>query len=447
MFFARFFDVQILKDGEKIEPRAAVDIRVEYDEPLTVDEAQALNVVHFADSGVEVIPEVALGEAGNDITYQQDSFSVSGTIITGTPSTTTLAPDSKEDFHKYMVLANVDGEFYIILNDGKLLKVAEYDSSKNTFETDYPMMWKYRTDTVDGNTYYNLYHPAKAVGYNGNQLASDFYWRYMDPNEADALSEDNAGNCVLDLHLDANRWCPYVTQRFHGPQAAVVYDEANHLLKSKDHPEWFICVKNVNGNMWITGQNPESSAVEIYLANVTDERLNPRGAQRNSVNHIDISVEGKAAVKVPLAYGDYYYVEGGQVKKFTVSRNNPVTVSLQKTVDVTQEDVKHAIVTAYTLGPNGEHVPQDDMFIISGYSRNEHTEVDGQQLSTNQIRIEGIFKVADLRKLHISPDEMTAGGFDHDQCIDLIKNHYRQAARPRLINRRGVEATVTTADK
>ncbi len=80
ILYTRLFDVTFLVEGKEIEPAAAVDMSIQYHTPLEV-EASAVaeaQVVHFGDSGTEVIPaEITENASGiTEITHSQDSFSV-----------------------------------------------------------------------------------------------------------------------------------------------------------------------------------------------------------------------------------------------------------------------------------------------------------------------------------------------------------------------------------
>ena len=383
----RFFDIEITKDGEKIEPEAPVQITIAYDDAMDVPEDGGLYVVHFADAGTEVISDVTLDETGTQISYQQESFSVSGTIV--------ARPQGEWwGNQKNMVLVKHNDEDYIVLNDGTLEKLAEVNAT--TVKADYPMFWRY-----DGS---NIYHNYAAVGYGGLQLASAFYYRYLDANEPDALSEDTEDNIiwvtkteydVYDQEVQARQL--FDDSRLQKPLAQIVYDEAGHALHSSSHPEWYIGVTEENGKLKLVGQQSSANAADIRFATVTEnDSIGTHGAHYNSVNHIDISVQGTATIKVPLDYGTYYFKDkGGYTRTLVVNRDNPVTVTLTKDVTVTPDDIRHASITAYVEDENGKHKYQDNLFTISGYSQNAATE----GLSTAQVRIEGVFKVADLSKI------------------------------------------------
>ena len=108
--FARFFDIEIEKDGEKIEPKTPVQVKIAYDEALELGEDNQLSVVHFAENETEVITDVTVSADSTELTYQQDSFSVTGTIVT--------APEGGEGH--YVILIKKGDTYYEVENDGTL---------------------------------------------------------------------------------------------------------------------------------------------------------------------------------------------------------------------------------------------------------------------------------------------------------------------------------------
>ena len=296
---------------------------------------------------------------------------------------------------QYMVLVKIDGDYYIVLNDGSLEKTkypVEEDpinGDLNTVGTDTPMFWTYAPGNNSQGTV--LYHPSEAVDYNYQQLASDYYYSYIDPRQDSGLSMDSPSNAtVVNRSGEGN----YIRSgsRTLMTNARIVYDQTNHRLVSQSDSGKALKYVEENGKYRIAGGGVEDAIeAEVYLAKRHDPDLQ-LGAKYHTVNHIDISVEATATAHVPLAYGTYYYVENGQVKTLVVSKGSPVTLSLSNNeVEITKEDIKSATVTAYTKDANGEQHPAPDAFIINGYSSNQE---NGQ--STDQVRIGGVFKVADL---------------------------------------------------
>ena len=277
---------------------------------------------------------------------------------------------------KYMVLVKIGELYYIVRNDGSLEQVeTPVDGNINRIAVEDPMLWTY--------TGSNLYHPAEAAAYNSQNVASDYYYRYIDPRQDDALIQDSPANAPMNGLT--------VSRRDLIQQATISYDQTSHVLSSASDPSKVLKYVNDHGTYRIAGGDGEGSPAEVYFAKVENPALH-LGERYHSVDHIDISVEAVAAVNVPLAYGNYYYVENGQVRTLVVSNENHVTLPLSNNkVEVTKDDIKQAQIIAYTKDADGNQTILDDAYVINGYSAN--TE-NGS--STDQVRIGGIFKVADL---------------------------------------------------
>lgn len=91
--FAKFYDISLYSDGERIEPDGPVDVTISYDKALKVSDADNLRIVHFAldEETGEVTPEVldqkqVSAEIKNDkmtaATFEAASFSVYAVVYT-----------------------------------------------------------------------------------------------------------------------------------------------------------------------------------------------------------------------------------------------------------------------------------------------------------------------------------------------------------------------------
>lgn len=122
---ARFFDVSIMVDGEKYEPKAAVQVKITYNDPFSVDIGDEIKQVHFADNGIEVLDvETDQNDKGQvtDVTFNQDSFSVTGTVVTS------LASGWPEEGKYAVIVKASDNKYYAIKKDSALTEV-EYDGT------------------------------------------------------------------------------------------------------------------------------------------------------------------------------------------------------------------------------------------------------------------------------------------------------------------------------
>ncbi len=378
--FARFFDIEIQKDGKKLEPETPAKVEIIYDDPMDLKDGRNLNVVHFADKGIEVIDDLKVEEDGKQITYEQESFSVTGTLING----------PLNNGQQGMIIVRDNGADYIVLSDGTLEPVTKVDW--NTFTTDNPMIWKYTH-----NTYY---HETRAYDFASNQTASDFYYSYINAKEEDGIGDDDETNINPEDPL--NRPAPYghdgrklgdYSHRTMWSASATTLDNNHHLRNTyqENGQYYYIGVeRGPDGKPTrITGRNSEDNAAEIYFASTTipslpdSMHLNQLPPQ-NRVNHIDISIKGTTTITYPLTRGYTYYYEDGS----SYTPTEKTTVTLSQEVGIKTDDMRKATISAFTKDSSGTRHPIDDVFYITGYSANAET-----QYSTDQVRIEGPFKV------------------------------------------------------
>ncbi len=118
--FCRFFDISFFVEGEEIEPEAQIEIRIAYRENPAIGEDADCSVVHFAESGIEVLglsnePEMVEEEG---FLFTQESLSVVGTIITETPT-------SFVNGERYMFYENYNGTMYALYSTGNTVSAKE----------------------------------------------------------------------------------------------------------------------------------------------------------------------------------------------------------------------------------------------------------------------------------------------------------------------------------
>lgn len=83
LVFARFFDVQLISDGELVEPAAPVSVSITYADMEGLESADC-HAVHFTAEGVELLEAAAEKSENGDVsvTHIQSSFSVVGNVVT-----------------------------------------------------------------------------------------------------------------------------------------------------------------------------------------------------------------------------------------------------------------------------------------------------------------------------------------------------------------------------
>ena len=402
MAFARFFDITIIdKKGEEVEPQAPVQIKIAYKDAVKIGDDQSLKIVHFAENGTEVISDVSVSENGKEITYEQSSFSVTGTIINsnavGGKETMILIKDKVGD-NAY--------RYYIVNNNGTLTEVG-YDESTNEVSVTDPMLW-----TID-NDRSHIYFHSEATGFGTNLIASDYYRRYLDPSsekgwlEEKSWPKDNQGQYIgsyesgyVKVHKDGT-----FVNNGETVETNHVEDRSDALADSRltigndgkiSQGNYYLAVERDAAGTPVRIKRQEGSAGAAEFMFATASKV-PSGLHLdNAVNHIDISIAGDAKVKVPLAYGEYYGPQGasGPVIK-TVTENEQVELGEAQVpeehkdmLNITSDDMKRATISAHDKDGN----ELDDAFYITGFSANTSTDV-----STVQVRIEGRFLCADLR--------------------------------------------------
>ncbi len=437
--FARFFDIEILKNGEKIEPNAPVSVKIEYDKdeaPEIKDDAE-LSIVHFAEDGTEVIDDVDVNKDATEIKYEQESFSVTATILTEVPAdTTNTNHEGRGD--PYFLTAKVGDKVYIVLRDGSLKEVS-YDSGNNKIVSDEYMTWSYfyvkrdwdeknqRFNYPDGfgaSQYQNKYlrYATEGYDYGSDNLASTFAYTYIDPTVESGMStevpkKDGSGNDVVvggKTQFDTpNDHCAIV---FDGTKLCLK-DKSKYIGVSFDGDEGKIVGNCASDDQKVTG-------VEFYLAKASDVPSTIASwdyPKNNVVNHIDISISDEVAVDIPLAYGTYYDANGNVAKKVT----SDTYITVRKKVSIESEYLKNAVITAYK-GSDPSKTALNDMYFITGYSSNSETD-----LSTDQVRIEGMFKVSDLAPYtgacyqKVDPDD--------PDSAEVLTDAYRQYMAKRLL--------------
>ena len=391
--FARFFDIEILRNGEKIEPELPVEVKIEYDNAPEVSNSEDLNIVHFANDGIEVIDDVNLSSDASVITYDQDSFSVTATIVTDkTP------PEPSDNLNRplawktYALVAKYNNEYYTVEYDGSLKKVT--NNGDVSITSDSISVWIFANE--DGKSY--LRYIAEGYDYNKDDLPMTNGYTYIDPTVDNGLSTDVVDHVEPKVGASEK---PFYTTVFESPKdhCAITFD-SNGYIKTGDND--YLSVESSGEGLKIKGNSSYGSATEFVLAEVKNLpdfstckedilggyfEYGPTMAWNNQVNHIDISIEDSVTATIPLIYGTYYYKDSNdEWQKLVVDKDNPKSITVKQDLHVTQETMRNATIKAYKK--DGSEL--DDAFVIMGYSSNSADN----NANTVQVRIEGVFKVS-----------------------------------------------------
>lgn len=396
--FARFFDIEIIRNGEKIEPSLPVEVKIEYENAPEVADSEDLSIVHFASSGIEVIDDVELNNDASEITYEQDSFSVTATLVTTKePPAPSGNPNRPLAWKEYALIAEYNGEYYTVEYDGSLKNASK---SGDNITADRLLMWIFANE--DGKYY--LRSIAEGYDYNDLDLPTTYGYTYIDPTVSSGLSTDvpNGTEQVGEKTKTA----------FDSPKAhcAITIDDNGHI-KTADNK--YLSVENGNDGLKIVGNSSDGGNVRFILADAVnlqdfftyrEDILGgwPYGtemARNNQVNHIDISIEDSVTATIPLIYGTYYYKDSNdEWQKLVVNPGSPKSITVKQDLNVNQETMRNANIIAYDY--NGNEL--NDAYVISGYSSNS---ADNNP-NTVQVRIEGVFKVSTAPMINgVDPNE------------------------------------------
>lgn len=295
---------------------------------------------------------------------------------------TFLTPDKTNSRSRhYAVIIKYNGQYYAVQNDGTLEPV-NYDAATNRVEMENPILWEYISVQADKDaTYepYNLRIAAEAAKYE-SAVASEYYYRYISPRDnSDGIEEENAGTgslawgCGLRYKQNEHRLVNI------GNWNGSSYTEYDYIGVTTD----------ANGKLRIIGGKSANEAAEVYLAEALEVAQPSSGTHNDhTVNHIDISIEGKTDLRVPVEPGEYTDQAGNVI--YTATDKDHFIKMTGIEVDVDSDDLMKAQIKAYTK-KNGEMTELHNAFYVTGYSSNQANDT-----STVQVRVEGSFKVADL---------------------------------------------------
>lgn len=279
----------------------------------------------------------------------------------------------------YLVIVQGDNSY--IINPDRTLsdnRIAKYDDTLTFARPGQMQLWTY---DADSKRVYCTYNGQRydLNPYDGNGITT------TQPNSGSDVFVDKDGAHNSNNNFDGNSQI-----RGFGPRFFKV--DGNQL-------------RNDERTGGLIGENGSKAAptAEVYfakLSSVNDMQYADSGSMAqvyHMVNHIDISIQGETTVDVPLAYGTYKYIDPNTKEWRTFTVSNSTTLELSQKVKITEDDIKKGTVSAFIRKKNtagqetGEIEYKNDLFTITGYSANETTAY-----STDQVRIEGNFKVANL---------------------------------------------------
>ncbi|MBQ1411515.1 MAG: VWA domain-containing protein [Oscillospiraceae bacterium] len=261
--FARFFDLTIRDEkGRELEPEAAVNVRFNYDEQLDLSLGQEMYVVHFADAGAELIetdlsrPLDAAGEEteGTCVVFQQDSFSITGTVLTDEKLVTDITsihygfPQMSASYYvTFDADADGDGENETYaMGYGGVVEEVSYDTDGkihfNTGVNDNRTIadewfdsfnWYYNNSAYFYNTAFSNDNKTAGGDYEGNFLSNDYPFATTPTGDYQGGTQSltyNANGATSDstYGYDFRNMIAYYTRGWFS--STVYYDNQNYTF-------------------------------------------------------------------------------------------------------------------------------------------------------------------------------------------------------------------------
>ena len=165
--FVRLFDIIVFVDGKPFEPEYPAQVKITYSDAIELGDGQEVNIVHFADTGVEVIRAVDLSEDGKELTYKQSGFSVTATVVT---------TNNLQDGHQYILYARSGNKSYAMTHysggrDADIVYGVEINAGTQSGSTvnidNYgsSIVWTAHKVTVNNSTYWTFSYEENGKTY------------------------------------------------------------------------------------------------------------------------------------------------------------------------------------------------------------------------------------------------------------------------------------------
>ena len=308
----------------------------------------------------------------------------------------------------YMTLVKYNDKYYTVDNDGSLTEV-QYDPATKKVTAENPLLWNYQTSGQGTN----LRIVTEGKTFNGpGGVADTFYYRYIDAKADSGIYTEDASH------------------QSGASESGFVFE--NGHIKSTDGTAYLGVEVDASGNpVRIAGNKGANEAVEVLFASVENVTVPSHSARNHSVSHLDVSVHGSAMLDYPLPRGKYYDANGNEL--YTITRDNPKSVTIQDNVPISKEDIKNAEIIA--VDKDGNEIK--NAYYVTGYTGNEG---DNDPNLPTQIRIEGSFLVAS-NVTTAYPSDWTDE--EDNRWNDLKNNSTHQAIRSERLSSE-ITYTVTT---
>lgn len=190
--FARFFDIEIRKDGEKVELQVPVSVKIDIaDAPAATRED--LTVVHFEEGNATPVVMDAESAEDAEVVFETESFSVYG-ILTET------LPTSADDLDGWKVTIDRDGRF-ITSNVNYNVGSGPFRLGKSSNANEAAVWTIEKSGANYGYTFYNI---STVVNGEKRYLHMDRVWNNYDAAHTTLETPASASGCPQDFAFDLN---------------------------------------------------------------------------------------------------------------------------------------------------------------------------------------------------------------------------------------------------
>lgn len=162
--FARFFDISLVYEDRKIEPRERIDVSITYSDEVNVAPDEKPLAVHFAEDArgnvteesIETLQVMTTREncssqsACDTFEFSLDSLSVAGTVIiynSGSNYTQAICADFDElqadENTYYIIYARLNDRYYAIDGNGNAVRVYKSGNSITGLNNNRNLFWKF----------------------------------------------------------------------------------------------------------------------------------------------------------------------------------------------------------------------------------------------------------------------------------------------------------------
>ena len=274
--FARFFDIRIMVGKDIIEPKAPVTVKITYSDPVNVEEGEELLAVHFAEEGTEITP-IRVDQESGELTFRQDSFSVTGTVV---PVGQNAWPSNNGS---YVLFTQIGDQYYAINHDGELVPVTcngnrlLFEDADVLFHGMDEYLWQYeRTSRYvfqqgwvnEDRLFFNVgespnwINPANETGIGNNRtltrindrirVSNGNYYITVDGGNSHIAGQGNEENAIPIYFANGfdnvNKVIVHFVDRDGNPISGVQYTKDNvNVVASPDNDGTFAIPYNWNG--------------------------------------------------------------------------------------------------------------------------------------------------------------------------------------------------------